>query len=111
MADQPLLEVNCTNCPGNQACGDCLVRFFAERDSAVVSLASRGAARRGTSPAWPATAQPTTGPAREPVGDELAAPLGLGLPADLAAAVAALEAAGLEPAVLGVEAHDAARAS
>lgn len=96
MADQPLLEVNCTNCPGNQACEDCVVRFFlAERDAPVVSLAGRGVVRRVTGdPAEGATGQPT--------------PL---LPPDLADALLLLQATGLAPEVLSIEELDTARAS
>jgi hypothetical protein len=96
MADQPLLEVNCTNCPGNQACEDCVVHFFlAERVSAVVSLDRRAAARR---PSGTVASSRPSGPAAA-------------LPPDLAAALALLEAAGMGPEVLSVEPLDAARAS
>ena len=99
MADQPLLEVNCANCPGTQACEDCLVRFFLTgRDTAVVPLARRAAGRRAApAPAAPADLEPAGLPA--------------GLPADIAAALGALDAAGLAPELLGLESNSAARAS
>jgi hypothetical protein len=109
MADQPLLEVNCANCPGTQACEDCLVHFFLMgRDTAVVPLARRAAGRRDASVATPATAGASVPP---PSGMEPADDLSVGLSADLAAALASLEDAGLAPELLSLESNDAARAS
>jgi hypothetical protein len=111
MADQPLLEVNCTNCPGNQACEDCLVRFFlAERDATVVPLPRRAAAVQAVTPAPfvpalpPVPAMPAARPSTRPPAE---APL----PSDLTAVLALLQGAGMAPEVLAVEEHDAARAS
>jgi hypothetical protein len=107
MADQTVLEVNCTSCPGNQACEDCLVRFIlAERDAAVVPLPRRGAASRATMPAPYVPNLPAV-PAMPAARPSAVAPL----PADLAEVLALLQGAGMEPDVLAVEEHDAARAS
>ena len=100
MADQPLLEVNCTNCPGDQACDDCVVRFFLTgRDAAVVPLAGRAVRRAVGDAALP--------PALDALDAGLDAELESGLPADLAAALATLAAAGMAPEVLSVTDHDA----
>jgi hypothetical protein len=109
MADQPLLEVNCANCPGTHGCEDCLVHFFLTgRDTVVVPLVRRAAGRRDASVATPAT---TGASVPAPSGMEPADDPSAGLPADLAAALASLDVAGLAPELLSLESNDAARAS
>ena len=84
MADQTPLRISCNDCPDTQACEDCLVHFsLAEREAPVVPLPGQ--------PAQPAAT--------------------VRLPPDLAAALAALSAAGLGPVVLEVSQSGSARAS
>jgi len=76
MAHEEPLRISCDGCP--DGCKDCLVGFFfAEHDAEVLRLGVGTAA-----PARPAIVEPGT------------------LPPDLAQALGALTAAGLEPQVL-----------
>jgi hypothetical protein len=75
MAHEEPLRISCDGCP--DGCKDCLVGFFfAERDAEVLRLGA------GASPAPTSTVTPAA------------------LPADLARALGALNAAGLDPQVL-----------
>lgn len=87
MTNQTPLRIECAECQTTGTCEDCLVAFFTtDRPAEVLPFSARRDRPTGARPAEDPDA----------------------LPADLAAALSSLAAAGLDPDVLDVTANDPA---